>query len=321
VRALRGLTRLAVVACALGCGGVWDVGDLEARHPPLAVADAHRLGDAMPYVLPRDAQLTLFLCRWRTERALRVALPADAAPAKRALLERALSAWQDALPGVAFEPVAGSSEADIEIAFDAPARARTAETAADCALESDAQEDAGILPARLVAAQVRLRRVERDWRGREITLTDEQLLGSALHELGHALGFQGHVRRGRSVMLASTEEVKLTGRRVLGGEPLREPSVAALYRVPSGVVVGRRELPPGRTDEIDRLRAAARQRELAGPFVRVGDRSARISWRGAGGREYSFFVPRLAEALRDTDRLAIEAGASAAALLEAEATP
>jgi hypothetical protein len=318
---VRGLARLAVAACALGCAGVWDVDALEARHPPLAAARAHRLGDATPYLLPRDAQLTLFLCRWPGERALRVALPSDAAPAERALLERALSAWQDALPGVAFAPAAGSSEADIEIAFGAPASARTAETAADCAVEPDAGEGAGILAARLVSAQVRLRRAERDWRGREIALTDEQLLGSALHELGHALGFQGHVRRGRSVMLVSTEEVRLAARRVLGGEPLWEPSVAALYRVPSGVVVGRRELPAGRTDEIDRMRAAARQRELAGPFVRVGDRSARIGWRGAGGREYSFFVPRLAETLRDTDRFALEAGASAAALLAGEAAP
>ena len=321
MRARRGLAWLAGGACALGCGGVWDVGALEARHPPLAAVRAHRLGDATPYLLPRDGELTLFLCRWRTGRALRVALPADAAPAERALLERALSAWQDALPGVAFEPVAQGSEAEIEIAFGAPASARTAETGADCAVDLGAAGDRGALSARLVAAHVRLRRSERDWRGRELALTDEQLLGSALHELGHALGFQGHVRRGRSIMLRSTHEVQLAARRVLGGEPFRDASVAALYRVPSGVVVGCRTLPDGRTEAIDRLRAAARELDLVGPMVRVGDGGARISWRGAGGRYYGFFVPQLNEALRDPGSLALEPDASASALLERDRAP
>jgi hypothetical protein len=289
---------------------------LQERQPPLAAARGHRLGDATPYLLPRDGELTLFLCRWPAERALRVALPGDATAAERALLERALSAWQDALPGVAFEPVARASEAEIGIAFGAPADARTAETAADCAVDPEAAEDSEVLSAQLVAATVRLRRSERDWRGREIALTDEQLLGSALHELGHALGFQGHVRRGRSIMLRSPGEVKLAARRLLGGEPLRDASVAALYRVPSGVVVGRRTLPAGRTDSIDRLRAFAGELDLAGPFVRVGDHSARVTWRSAQGLDYSFYVPQVNEVLRDAEHFALEPSASTAALLE-----
>jgi hypothetical protein len=321
VRARRGLALFAGGAFALGCGGVWDVGALEERHPPLASVRAHHLGDATPYLLPRDGGLTLFLCRWRTGRALRVALPADAALAERALLERALSAWQGALPGVAFERVAGPSEAEIEIAFGAPGAARTAETAADCAVDLDAAGEPGALSAQLVAAHVRLRRAERDWRGREVALTDEQLLGSALHELGHALGFQGHVRRGRSVMVRSVDEVKLAARRLLGGEPFRDATVAALYRVPSGVVVARHALPAGRTEQIDRLRAAARELGLAGPVVRVGDRGARISWHSAHGRDYGFFMPRVSEVLRDAGSFALEPSASTAALLESGRAP
>jgi hypothetical protein len=316
VRARHGLALLAVGPSALGCGGSWDVGALEERHPPLAAAAVHRLGDATPYLLPLHGELTLFLCRWRTERALRVSLPANAAPAERALLERALSAWESALPGVAFERVAAPAEAEIEIALGTPAAVRTAETGADCAVDLGAAREPRALSAQLVAAHVRLRRSERDWRGRQVALTDEQLLGSALHELGHALGFQGHARRGHTVMLRSVDEVRLAARRLLGGEPFRDAAVAALYRVPSGVVVDRRTLPEGRTEEIDLLRVAARERHLAGPVVRVGDRGARITWHGADGRAYGFFVPRVGELLRDAGSLALEPGASAAALLE-----
>jgi hypothetical protein len=316
VRARHGLALLGGGAFALACGGGWDVGGLEERHPPLAALGAHRLGDATPYLLPLDGELTLFLCRWRTGRALRVSLPADAAPAERALLERALSAWQGALPGIAFERVAAPSEAEIEVAFGASAPARTAETGADCALDLEAAGEPGALSAQLVAAHVWLRRSERDWRGRQVALTDEQLLGSALHELGHALGFQGHARRGRTVMLRSVDDVQLAARRLLGGEPFRDATVAALYRVPSGSVVERRTLPAGRTEQIDRLRSAARALRLAGPVVRVGDRGARITWRGADGAAYDFFVPRVGEVLRDAGSLVLEPGAPAVALLE-----
>jgi hypothetical protein len=108
---------------------------------------------------------------------------------------------------------------------------------------------------------------------------------------------------------------------VLSGEPFRDASVAALYRVPSGVVVGRRTLPTDRTEAIDRLRVAARELNLTGPVVRVGDRGARITWRAAGGVDYGFFVPHVNEVLRDPDRFALEPDASARALLERHRAP
>jgi hypothetical protein len=86
--------------------------------------------------------------------------------------------------------------------------------------------------------------------------------------------------------------------------------------VPSGVVVGRRTLPAGRTDSIDRLRAFAGELDLAGPFVRVGDHSARVTWRSAQGLDYSFYVPQVNEVLRDAEHFALEPSASTAALLE-----
>ncbi|HEY5658427.1 MAG TPA: matrixin family metalloprotease [Myxococcota bacterium] len=317
----RVLALLALEIFASSCGGHWDVDALEARHPSLAAHGAHRLGAATPYLLPLDGTLTLFLCRWEPDAALRVALPGDATVRERALLERALSAWEEALPGIAFEQVSALGDAQIALAFGAPAATRTAETGADCAVDLDAVQQTGVLSARLLAAHVRLRRSERDARGREMALTDEQLLGSALHELGHALGFQGHAQRGRTVMRYSVDEVRRAARRLLDGEPFRDASVAALYRVPSGSVVGRRALPDGRTEAVDRLRDAAAALRLMGPLVRVGDEAARITWRDAAGRAYDFYVPKLRDVLRDAAELTLEPGASSAELLETTRAP
>lgn len=319
--ARRWLAVLVGGGVALACGGGWDVEALEARYPSLAAAGSHRLGDATPYLLPLDDELTLFLCRWRAEFPLRVALPSAATPAERALLERALSAWESAVAGLAFERVASASDAEIEIHFGTPDSRRSAETGADCAVDLEVAWGGAVLAAHLVAAHVALRRSETDWRGREIALNEEELLGSALHEMGHALGFQGHARRGRTIMVRSVDDVRLAARRLLAGEPFRDAAVAALYRVPSGSVVGRRALPAGRTDPLDRLRSTARAIRLAGPVVRVGDRGARIAWHGASGVPYGFFVPQLRDVLRDSSDLILVPTASVTALQEAAESP
>jgi len=312
----------SVAAAWLGCGGgAWDLAALEARHPALAAAGAHPLGDATPYLLPRGGELTLFLCRWERARPLRVSLPPDASPRERRLLGHSLRAWREALPGVAFERVEGAGEADIEMRFETPDPERTAATAAECAVHLEAQGDETQLAAQLVAARVALRRANRDWRGREIILSDAELLGSALHEMGHALGFQGHARRGATVMLRSVDEVRFTARRLLSGAPFADAALAALYRVPSGSVVARIELSAEHTAPLDRLEAIARRIRLSGPLVRVGDRSALIAWRGASDVDYGFFVPRVHEVLRDPQRMILVPTASIAALRAGPSAP
>ena len=320
-----GAGRLSLLALgaltALGCGGAWDVGALEARNPALRAAGTQRLGDAIPYLLPLDGELTLFLCRWETERALRVSLPPDATARERRLLERALRAWQGAVPDLRLEAIGAGSSAELAIRFDAPGPARAAQTGAECGVDLDAPRRGARLTARLASARVELRRTQRNWRDQEVALSDEELLGSALHELGHALGFQGHARRGPTVMVRSLEEVRRAARHVLAGEPFADATVAALYRVPSGSVVGRRALPAGRTAPLDRLRAIAQQRGLAGPYVRVGDRAARIAWHDARGTPYAFSVPQLNELLSDASGLILVPSADTAALLETATAP
>ncbi|MCZ6465130.1 MAG: matrixin family metalloprotease, partial [Proteobacteria bacterium] len=180
-----------------------------------------------------EPTLALLLCRWVTPAVIPVSLPPDASAAERSLLGKALSAWEVALP-VRFEQTSAVL-ARLEIRFarvgEGDPRRTSGLTAADCDLRES--------PPSVERAVVSLRRANLDVLDRPVALSDEELLGTALHELGHALGFQGHVAHGRSVMVRNTEAVRRMGRGVLAGEALRAPSVQALYRVPSGAIVGR----------------------------------------------------------------------------------
>jgi Matrixin len=309
----------AVVWLACGGGGAWDVAALAAQNPALGREAARRLGEATPYLLPLHGQLTLFLCRWRLTDPLLVSLPSDASPRERALLDRALRAWQQALPELRFEQVLAGAPAQLEIRFDADDPSRTATTAAECGVAVGAQGQPAQLDAGLVKAHVALRRAALDWRDDVQLLSDEELLGSALHELGHALGYQGHARHGLTVMLRSVDDVRRAGRRLLAGAPFADMALAALYSVPSGSVVGRLQLGAARTGELDRLAALAQRGRFAGPYVRVGDESARIVWRGPDGAAFGFFLPRVREVLREPERLELLPTAGTLALLRSEA--
>jgi len=291
-----------------GCGGLWDVGALERRHPGLAERGAGPLRDAVPYLLPLAGRLTLFLCRWESESPLAVSLPPDASPEERSLLELALRAWEGTAIGVDFEVAEeGAAAPDIEIRFSERESDYTATTGAECAVDLDVEEDTDTVRARIAFARIALRRSDRDALGRSVRLSDAEILGSTLHELGHALGYQGHARRGATVMWRSVDHVRRVGRQVLEGRGFEDAALEALYRVPSGAVVGRTDLPEGRTAQIDRLRLLAPRLGLAGPFVRVGDHEARIAWLDAQGDSHGFLVEGLREALSDPESLHLEA--------------
>ncbi len=133
--------------------------------------------------------------------------------------------------------------------------------------------------------------------GRRVELSPAELAGSALHELGHALGFQGHVRIGSSVMRRQVDEARRAGRRLLAGAVFSDPALSALYAVPSGSVVGRLALPHGRTRPVDRLLALARAGALVGPIARMGDLEGQILFRSEGGAAYAIWLRGVAAAL------------------------
>jgi len=280
--ALAALSASVAAACVPTRGG-WDTGALARRHPALAET-RHRLGDLAPHVVHREGALVLFLCRWPTDRPVPVVLPADAMPDERVMLRRVLDAWTDTGIGVRFVEV-DTAVRGIAIRFvqqgdPGPLPAGAGDTLADCRIDRAGVGDERV-DARLERASVHLRRDQLDLLG-----LDERY-GAALHELGHALGFASHAAAGDSVLRPSPEIARHAGRALRRGEWEGDPNVAALYAVPSGVVVGRVALGPEAAERAARLEAAARAAGLAGPYSRVGDRSARLFHRRPDGGEWA----------------------------------
>lgn len=300
----------AFVATAVGlasCGGGGSA--LVERHPQLASIRGQRLADAHPYVLLHGGRARFFHCRWPDAATIPVSLPSDASSAERRALEQALRAWEGAGLGISFEPVADASARGIALAFvggtvDTAAGQDTANTVVECRIAPLSQQDGGaIRGAGLVSARIRIARLTNmDPQGRQRPLSEAELIGAALHEIGHALGFQGHARQGDTVMVREVERMAHAGKRIAKGEPFGDATLRALYRLPSGSLVGGGPVDRCRSDAIDRMGALAEANGLDGPFARVGESAARVFWRDAQGLEYGVVIARLREGLRDPNR-------------------
>ncbi len=268
---------LASPACVPAAGG-WSAATLAAGGH--ALPRGHRLVDGPAHPLPHAGGVDLVLCRWRRDAAIPVRFGEEISSPDRSLLREALRAWTAAGLGIAFdERPAGEAlprwpESDtprgIELHFAdraglAPAPRGGGDTVADCGARE------------LRFASIYLNRdhpnpLERDKRA----LSRAELLGNALHELGHALGFAGHVRTGRSILSGDPAHARSAAERWLRGEAIHEPVLEALYRLPSGVLVGRLELSEGAAAQLAALAAAARAAGWRGPFSRAG--GSRASW-------------------------------------------
>jgi hypothetical protein len=298
----------AVAGCADGAGRA-----LAERHPRLRAIAGQRLAESNPYVLLADGRATFFYCRWPDGAPIPVALPADASPDERRALEAALRAWEGAGLGVHFERVApGAGAIDLTLvggAVDTAAGQDTANTVVDCRVAPLAEQppDADpVVGARLVAARIHIARTtNQDWQGHARPITPGELTGAALHELGHALGFQGHAHAGDTVMVREVERIARTGQEVLDGVGFADPSLRALYALPSGTVLARVEVGRCRTDLVDRMARLGEAHGLAGPYLRVGEVVERLFWRAPDGGEYGLIVGHLREALRDPTRLLV----------------
>jgi hypothetical protein len=238
-------------------------------------------------------------------------LPADASADERRAIETALHAWEGAGLGLRFAE-AVSAEAGIEIGFvtgtvDTAAGQDTASTVVDCRIAPASQQSgAGVDRAELVRARIRIARItNQDTQGHQRPLSAAELSGTALHELGHALGFQGHARHGDTVMVRETERIAHIGKALLAGDGFHDPSLRALYALPSGAVVASTPIDRCRTDLVDRMALVAEQNHLDGPFVRVGESAGRIFWRDDKGTEYGLVIAKLHESLRDPTKLLV----------------
>lgn len=302
----------ALVGLALACAErPFADAELAGRFPGLGAAQRARLAELTPYLLPYAGELTWFTCRFAVELPVPVAVRDGASDDERAALEAALGALEGSSLGVRFARVP-PQEASIVVEFvegGAPSAdgEETANTVADCRLDREVLASRGqVLGAEIAGASIVFgRRGFEDARGRERALSPEERTGALLHELGHALGFQGHVRRGESVMGRGLEGLRRAGRAALEGRGLDDPALAALYALPSGTVLARAAVPAARTQLVDRMARVAAREGLAGPFARSGDAMARIFWRDARGVEYGLQVGDLEGVLDDAGSVVV----------------
>ncbi len=306
-----------------GCAsGPVDTEALARRHPRLAGVPGHRLYATTPYVWPRAGLVTFFLCRWPSDAVIPVALSPTASADERTAVEAALHAWEAAGLGIRFARVPRGREQMTILFEDGTVETALGDgvgvTLVDCRLGSG--EEAGDpLVAEISGAVVRLgRRTPKDVRHHDSPLTQEQIAGIALHEIGHALGFQGHVSYGNTAMVRSGDDVTSRGRALLRGERPNDPTLRALYAVPSGAVVKRSPVSPARTEEVDRLAEAAARLGMRGPYIRVGDVDGRVFWRDAGGEEFGVGVADVLRTLRSPERLVLLPEPGARALIGGE---
>ena len=131
-------------------------------------------------------------------------------------------------------------------------------------------------------------------------------MGSALHELAHALGFQGHPKRGDSILVRDPRALLKASVAVGRGDGFRDATLSALYALPSGTVLSRRPLPPRHTAALDAAAARAAAEGRRGPYLQVGDRLGRISWYGDDGSALAFRLRGLKSALQSPAKLEIE---------------
>ncbi len=297
-RAVPGALLVLIAAWGVGC----------------ATLPADPLADLHPTVLPWRETVQLLTCRWTVAAPVGVGLPEEASDDERRVLSAALEAWNRAGLGLTLrEAPFAQSQIRVFLVEDPVARddgrPGSGRSISDCRVDPEG-------PAELVSARVEIaRRTGPDARGHRRELSAEELAGTAFHEFGHALGFQGHARRGEVPMSASAEVLRRIGRLLLRGETVPSPRLRALYARPSGTRVRTVPVSRWRTDLVDRLAREAARRGFDGPYARVGDVTGRVFWRDASGAEYGVLIANLEETLRDPTRILVLPEARTRALL------
>lgn len=309
----------SLVLCLLGCvplRGGWDGEAVVRANPAIAAIEGQRLGDMVPFPAlmlgaepSTPARVELVACRFASGSRVRVgasgpgwseelgdrALAALAKPAADfdLQLERAVvDAREGAAPEI--EIVAHEGEG-----ADAPAGL------GDTLVECDVDRASPAAPARgvVIRAEIRMRRSAYDEALRLRRADDAAWTGALLHELGHALGFSGHVATGASLLVRDESILRGLGRSALRGHPIETPSLEALYRLAPGQSLGERALSPLGAEWIEALLSIDRRRRAEGLervalVASVGDREARIAFRYADGSALVLRFPGYAEGIR-----------------------
>lgn len=291
------------MGCVPHVGG-WDTRNLKTLYPGAANIAGQRLADTPPYFAIAGDRAWLFLCRFATDEPIDVAFPPDADARERGAIELALKGWSAAGLGVRFRAVETTTQG-ITIRFaqaigDSTVK-RAGYAASECGLDWSKMpiDDANApMPARLLRAEIVLRRSHTDIGGNKIALSDDEFVGTALHELGHALGFAGHVATDRSIMTRSTDRVRRFGRELRAAGTLAAPTLLALYTLPSGARLGEWSVSKNAAGLFRKAKFYAAERGWSGPRIRVGERNASLVWFDDKGIVAALTIEGYAAALR-----------------------
>ena len=258
-----------------------------------------------PYLWPSQGRVEWLTCRWTTEEPVGVAI-LGTREAETWSVRRALAAWEAVDLGVRFLEVPSDRAQILLVAVDDPVARDDGSrgpgrTITDCRLDESATPRAKLVRSRIEVA----RAVGPDELGKMHPLNSNEWLGTWVHEIGHALGFQGHRRRGDDPMRLEPDFQRLVGERLRNGKPLVSPALRALYAQPSGTSLGSAAVAETRTRDADEIGRLAKAAGFEGPLLRSGDRAARIFWRGPRGREYGFLVFDLPGVLKRPEKLVL----------------
>lgn len=321
------IAAVASAACVPGAGG-FDVGALHAVEPQLEAISGQRIQDLSPFPALVGDRLLLVVCRFPTDSSVPVSgsglgwRPDWAQPAVAAVdaaLPEISLAWHPDLgtAGIPEASAAGASPPSIRIVSVANARAASPVGLADTLVECDVgprvngrgravSGEAASLGVRgqVVSAEVRMRTSRRDPRGYGRPVSQAAWTGALMHELGHALGFAGHVATGASLLVRDEQRLRAFGQRAVEGASVIAPSLRALYSIEPGRVLGHVEATEAGRAAISSARARVAEIEgrsgpAAGPFASVGDRSARLVWRWPAGETVELRFPDWSRRVRN----------------------
>lgn len=290
-RALSCLTLLALLAVAcVPLRGGWDVDALTLRQPALARIAGQRLGDMIPFPVLEPDGIGLVACRFGDGEIVRVVgegadWPSDWSTAGVRAMDERLAAIR--LERADAQPARSSAgplvEARTVVGDDDRGPSGLGDTLTECDVSPISERDASPRGV-LTRAEVRMQRGGRNEIGHFVEATPEEWVGAFMHELGHAVGFSGHVAAGRSVLVRDQHRLRSIGRAALAGQSQPDPTLTALYALAPGTSLGRVEPSQQAARSIEQLERIIAARSHQGDGVRlvvasVGDEEARLSWR------------------------------------------
>jgi hypothetical protein len=314
---------LLLLGCASAIGG-WDVEALVVVEPGITRIPGQRIGDMTPYPALRGEELLLVACRYASGEKLSVRGSGPGWP--KAWAEEAVEAVSHGIEGVELELEFGESSpgARLEIisveAANSEGPKGLGDTLAECDV-SETDESTSGLRGRLVRSEIRMRRARFDIVGRERWASQEEWVGALMHELGHALGFAGHVVYGDSLVLLEQSRLRALGRRAVSKKRFVAPNLTALYAISPGRVLGTPELTVAGRLWLKAVAAYVAARELrvgaaATPRASVGDRAARIVWHWATGDSVELIFPFWRRELRSGEPITVVPSAGTRKLMD-----